>query len=107
MNQICPVAGRGDLQIDTEGTQGGIRSGQLRQIRMSGDARPRPIRTGFARTVECLHPQVVNQSAQDLGQFEDVDTSSAVNVRRIFAGKQIDAHDVVLPTVATRMTHRI
>ena len=56
------------------------------------------------------HPvfaQVIDEAAQHLCQLENMDTGTAVNVGRVFAGKKIDAHDVVLPTVATRVTHSI
>ena len=63
--------------------------------------------SGFTRAIEGLHSQIIDEAAQHLGQLENMDTGSAVDVGRVFAGEQINAHDVVLPTVATRVTHSI
>jgi len=48
-----------------------------------------------------------DEAAQDLGQFEHMDPGSSVDVRRVFTGKEINAHGGVLPTGATCETHRI
>jgi len=74
---------------------------------MPGHSRVSTVGARLARTVKRLHPQVIDQPTQDLCQFKDVNTSASVDVGRVFAGKQIDAHNGVLPTVATRSTHRI
>ena len=74
---------------------------------MSGHARVSSVGTRFARTVEGLDAQVIDEATQDLGQFEHVNTGSSIDVRRVFAGKEINAHGGVLPTGATCETHRI
>jgi len=74
---------------------------------MAGHPRIGPISAGIAGAVKRLHSQVIDEAAQHLCQLENMDTGTAVNVGRVFAGKKIDAHDVVLPTVATRVTHSI
>ena len=107
MDQIRPLARSGDFEVDTEGAQGGVRSGQLRQVRVSGHARVGSIGTRLARTVKRLDAQVIDQAAQHLRQFEYMNTGSSVDVGRVFAGKEINAHDGVLPTGATCETHRI
>ena len=107
VHQVCSVAGRCNLEVNAERAQGGIGSGQFGQVAMSRHSRLGTIRSGFTRAVKGLHPQVIDQSAQDLRKLKDVDTGSAVDVGRVLAGKQIDAHDVVLPTVAALHTHRI
>ena len=107
VDQVRPLARSGNLEVDAERAQRGVRSGQLRQICMSGHARVGSIGTWFARTVKRLDAQVIDQAAQDLGQFEHVDTGSSVDVRRVFTGKEINAHGGVLPTGATCETHRI
>ncbi len=107
VDQVRTLARSGNLEVDTERTQRSVRSGQLRQIGMSGHARVGSIGTRFARTVKRLDAQVIDEAAQDLGQFEHVDTGTSVDVRRVFAGKEINAHGGVLPTRATCETHRI
>lgn len=107
VDQVRALARGGDLEVDAERAQRGVRSGQLRQIGVSGNARVSSIGTRFARTVKRLDTQVIDEAAQDLGQFEHVDTGSSVNVRRVFTGKEINAHGGVLPTGATCETHRI
>ena len=74
---------------------------------MSGHARVGSVGARFARTVKRLDAQVIDEATQDLGQFEHVDTGSSVDVRRVFTGKEINAHGGVLPTGATCETHRI
>ena len=107
VHQVCSVAGCGNLEVNTERAQGGIGSGQLGQVVVSTHSRLGAIRSGFTRAVERLHPQVIDQSTQDLRKLKDVDTGSAVDVGGILAGKQINAHDVVLPTVAALEAHCI
>ena len=107
VDQVRSLARSGDLKINTERPQRGVRSCQLGQIGMPGHARVGSIGTRFARTVKRLDAQVIDQAAQDLGQFEHVNTGSSVDVRRVFAGKEINAHGGVLPTGATCETHRI
>ncbi len=107
VDQVRTFARSSDLEVDTERAQRGVRSGQLRQIGMSGHARVGSIGTRFARTVKRLDTQVIDEAAQDLGQFEHMDTGSSVDVRRVFTGKEINAHGGVLPTGATCETHRI
>ena len=98
MNQVRTLARGGDLEVNTERTQGGVRSGELRQISVPGHARVGSIGARFARTVKRLDAQVIDEAAQDLGQFKHVDTGSSVDVRRVFTGKEINAHGGVLPT---------
>ena len=74
---------------------------------MSGHARVGSIGARFTRTVKRLDAQVIDEATQHLGQFEHVDTGSSVDVRRVFAGKEINAHGGILPTGATCETHRI
>ena len=107
VDQVRTLARSSNLEVNTERAQRGVRSGQLRQIGMSGHARVGSIGTRFARTVKRLDAQVIDEAAQDLGQFEHVDTGSSVDVRRVFTGKEINAHGGVLPTGATCETHRI
>ena len=74
---------------------------------MSGHARIGTVGPGFARTVKRLHAQVIDQTTEHLGQFEHMDTGSSIDMRRVFAGKEINAHDGILPTVATCERYRI
>ena len=107
VDEVRPLTCRGDLEVYAQGAQGRVRSSQLRQVGMAGHSRVGTITARLARTVKRLHPQVIDQPTQNLCQFKDVNASASVDVGRVFAGKQIDAHDGVLPTVATRSTHRI
>ena len=107
VDQVGSLARSGNLEIDTECAQSRVRAGQLGQIGMSSHPRVGSIGARFARTVKRLDAQVIDQAAQHLGQFEHVDTGSSVDVRRVFAGKEINAHGGVLPTGATCETHRI
>ena len=90
-----------------EGTQRCVSSLKLGQVRVTGHPRIGSVSSGLAGAIEGLHSQVIDEAAQHLGQLENMDTGSAVDVGRVFAGEQINAHDVVLPTVATRVTHSI
>ena len=81
MDQVRTLARGGDLEVNTERSQGGVRSGQLRQISVSGHARVGSVGARFARTVKRLDAQVFDEATQDLGQFEYVDTGSSVDVR--------------------------
>ena len=107
VDQVRSLARGGDLEVNTERAQGGIRSCQLRQISVSGHARVSSVGARFARTVKRLDAQVLDEATQDLSQFEHVDTGSSIDVRRVFAGKEINAHGGVLPMGATCETHRI
>ena len=107
MDQVRTLARRGDLEVNTERAQSGVRAGHLRQISVSGHARVGSVGARFARTVKRLDAQVLDEATQDLGQFEYVDTGSSVDVRWVFTGKEINAHGGVLPTGATCETHRI
>ena len=105
VNHIGSLARGSDLEVDAERAQGRISAGQLGQIGMSGHARIGTVGPGFARTVKRLHAKVIDQATQHLGQFEHMDAGSSIDVRRVFAGKEINAHDGVLPTVATCVTY--
>ena len=87
VHQVRTFARSCNLKIDAEGTQRCVRPIQLRQIRMAGDPRVCTLGPRGAGAVKRLHSQVIDESAQHLSQFENMDTRSAVHVRRVFAGK--------------------
>ena len=107
VHQVRALTRGGNLEVDTEGTQRCVSSLKLGQVRVTGHPRIGSVSSGLAGAIEGLHSQVIDEAAQHLGQLENMDTGSAVDVGRVFAGEQINAHDVVLPTVATRVTHSI
>ena len=107
VHQVRPLTRGGNLKVNAEGTQRCVGTLQLGQVRMASHPRIGSVGSGFTRAIEGLHSQIIDEAAQHLGQLENMDTGSAVDVGRVFAGEQINAHDVVLPTVATRVTHSI
>ena len=66
VHEVRPLTRRGDLEVDAQGPQGRVRSGQLGQVGMSGHSRVGTIGARLARTVKRLHPQVIDQPTQDL-----------------------------------------
>jgi len=64
--------------------QRGVGAGQLGRLGIGRDARL------VAFAAEAVHPHV-GKTPQVTGQIFEVDTRAAVDLRRVFAGQQIDA----------------
>jgi hypothetical protein len=85
VHQIGSGAAGHHLQIDAHGAQGRVGVGEPGRVAICEHAR------FGARRTEAVHPDI-GQRTQLRGQVLHVDPGTAVDLRRIFAGHQVDAH---------------
>jgi hypothetical protein len=85
MDEVGAAAVGGHRQVDAERAQGGVRGGELGQVRI-------PAHTGVGSRVAERPDADVDQRPQHLREVLDVNAGPAVDVGRILPGQQIHAH---------------
>ena len=76
-----------DFKINSESANRSICLRKLRQILVAENAF-----FSFARAIKSLNPQLINPRAKNFGQFSNVNSSSPIDMWRVFSGQQINAH---------------